>query len=328
MHTHSLSTVQHDHVYIPAGQESAERRTRWVIGVTLAMMIAELVAGYLSGSMALIADGWHMGSHAAALVIAAFAYAFSRRHAENSRFTFGTGKVGPLAGYTSAVILAIIAVLMAFESVLRLVHPVQVHFQEAIWVAIVGLIVNLVCAAILNTGHHHGHAHHPHDDDDHAGQDARHHHGAHHHHDINLRAAYMHVVADALTSVLAIVALLGGLFLSWLWMDPAMGIVGGIMIMRWSVILLRESSQVLLDAEHNGPLIERISRLVKADGDNEIADLHLWRVGPQSHACILSVVTHEPRPAEHYKRLLDDVAGLAHVTVEVNACGHPDCRPG
>ena len=320
MHTHSLSGVQHRHVYIPAAQTTAERRTRWVIAVTLVMMVAELIAGYLSGSMALIADGWHMGSHAAALFIAAFAYAFSRRHAENDRFTFGTGKVGPLAGYTSAVILAIIAVLMAFESVVRLIRPVDVHFHEAIWVATIGLIVNIVCALLLNAGHHHGHEDHHHADD--AGR-AHHHHG---HRDINLRAAYLHVIADAFTSVLAIVALLGGLIFGWLWMDPFMGIVGSIMITRWSVTLLKESGQVLLDAENNTPLIERISRLIKADADNEIADLHLWRVGPESHACIVCVVTHHPRPVGHYKRLLNGVAGLAHLTVEVNACTHAGCE--
>ena len=315
MHIDFLPSLQHRHIYIPAAQSTAERRTRWVIVVTLIMMVAELIAGYFSGSMALIADGWHMGSHAAALFIAAFAYVFSRRHAENARFTFGTGKVGPLAGYTSAVILAIIALLMAFESVLRLVHPVEVHFHEAIWVASIGLIVNLVCALLLNGGHHHAHEHHQHAAD--AAGHKHHHHG---HRDINLRAAYLHVIADALTSVLAIVALLGGLIFGWRWMDPVMGLVGAVMITRWSIALLRESGQILLDAENNTSLMERISLLIKGEAGDEIADLHLWRVGPESHACILSVVTRNPRPADYYKRLLNGVPSLAHLTVEVNVC--------
>ncbi|MBI2314376.1 MAG: CDF family Co(II)/Ni(II) efflux transporter DmeF [Betaproteobacteria bacterium] len=317
MHARSLEHLRHDHDYSLASQQSAERRTLFVFWLTLITMAVELVTGYLTGSLALTADGWHMGSHAAALGIAAYAYAFSRRHASNVRFTFGTGKVGPLAAYTSAVFLAMIAVMMVYQSVDRLITPISVRFDEAIAVAVLGLLVNVASAVILQFG---GHEHH-----DHHGDEAGHHH--HHAHDHNLRAAYLHVLADALTSVLAIIALLSGKLLGWLWMDPAMGIVGAALIARWSAGLIRDSGQVLLDAEENSKLVERISRLIESDRDNRIADLHLWRLGPGSYGCILSIVTDDPQPAAYYKRLLAEAAELQHVTVEVNLCQDERCGP-
>lgn len=304
MQSHALRHWQYDHNYLPHTHRKAERRARVVLVLTLVMMVVELVAGYATGSLALTADGWHMGSHATALGISVFAYAFSRHHVDNARFTFGTGKVGPLAAYTSALILTAIALLMVVQSIERLIHPVAVDFDQAIWVAIIGLIVNLACARIL--GHHgeHGRAveEHP------------------HRHDHNLYAAYLHVLADALTSVLAIAALTSGKFLGWGWMDPLMGIVGAGVIGRWSVGLLRGSGHVLLDAEDNRDLVARISRLIESDADNRISDLHVWRLGPLSHGCIISLLTHHPRPTEHYKALLTEISALKHVTVEVNVC--------
>lgn len=323
MHEHTLDNWRHEHDYSLRSQHSAERRTRLVIVLTVTMMVAELVTGYWSGSMALTADGWHMGSHAAALSIAAFAYAFARRHAHDTRFSFGTGKVGPLAGFTSAVVLAMIALLMALQSADRLISPVSVHFNEAMWVAAIGLVVNLVSAIIL--GEHHHHDHEPHEAQAHQWHADDHDHGPHHHHhDHNLRAAYLHVLADALTSVLAIVALLTGKLLGWVWMDPAMGIVGSVLIARWSYGLLRDTGQVLLDAENTAPMEQCVRELVEQDADNRLADLHIWRVGPASHACIASIVTHDPRPVEHYKALLRGVSGLDHVTVEINHCHDSD----
>lgn len=318
MHIHSLDPWQHRHHYRLETEHLAERRTRWVMGLTVAMMLVELVAGYLSGSMALTADGWHMGSHAAALGIATFAYAFARRHADNARFTFGTGKVGPLAGFTSAVVLGIIALLMALQSVDRLLSPVTVRFNEAIAVAVAGLLVNVVSALML--GHDHSH-HHDRDHEDDAPA-----HREHRHSDHNLQAAYLHVVADALTSVLAVVALLAGKLLGWVWMDPVMGLVGAALIARWSAGLLRDTGQVLLDAEDNARLAARVAARIEEQGDSRIADLHLWRVGPASHACIVSLVTHYPQPAERYKAVLAAIPGLDHVTVEVNACLSEGCH--
>jgi cation diffusion facilitator family transporter len=320
MHTEILDQLKHDHHYVVDAQHAAERRTRWVIAVTLIMMAIELVTGYITGSLALTADGWHMGSHAAALCIAAFAYAFSRRYAGNRRFTFGTGKMGPLAGYTSAVVLAVIAALMALQSVARLLHPVEVQYADALGVAVVGLIVNLVCAFLLSNHDHdhsqeqgHGHC-------DHREAPRGH---AHAHRDLNLRAAYVHVVADALTSVLAIAALLCGMWFGWEAMDPLMGIVGAVLIARWSAGLLMETGQVLLDAEDNRAVTTRIVGLIERAGDR-IADLHLWRVGNSSHACIVSLWTHDPKPTSYYKALLAQVPGIDHVTVEVNCCGGSD----
>jgi cation diffusion facilitator family transporter len=310
MNVEDLPAWTHRHDWA-AGARDGERRTRWVVAITLVMMVAEIVAGSLYGSMALLADGWHMGTHAAALGVAVFAYVYARRHAGDPRYSFGTGKVGALGGFASAVGLAVLSLLVAGESLQRLARPVPIRFDEAIAVAVLGLAVNLGCALLLREDHHHGPGTGP---DAHLDHEER-----HHHHDHNLRAAYLHVLADALTSVLAIVALTAGRSVGWAWMDPVMGVVGAVVIARWSWGLLRETSTVLLDAEADA---ERLSGIVQAieshDGDR-VADLHVWRVGPRQLAAIVSVVTHAPRAPGHYRGLLRPFTDLAHVTVEVNA---------
>jgi cation diffusion facilitator family transporter len=315
MHARSVEPWRHSHVFLGSDHDRNEQRTRLVIGLTLVMMVGEIAAGMVFGSMALLADGWHMATHAGALGIAAFAYAYARRHARNPRYSFGTGKVGDLAAFASAIVLALVAALVAWESAVRLLHPVNIAFEEAIAVATLGLGVNLVSAALLG-GHGHGHSqHHDHD----------HHHGHSHDHgqDTNLRSAYLHVLADALTSVTAILALVAGRWFGWFWMDPLMGIVGSLVIARWSYGLLRDSGRVLLDTQPAPHLAGDIAAAIEADGDTRIADLHLWRVGPGRVAAIIALVTDHPQPPAHYKALLAGHAELAHVTVEVNTCpGH------
>lgn len=311
MHQTELHRFQHSHVYGPTEVSSAEKRTRWVVALTLVMMTVELAAGTVYESMALLADGWHMASHAAALLIAAFAYAFARRHAGDERYTFGTGKVPALSGFGSAVGLGIVAILVLVESVERLVAPVSVRFEEATIVAGIGLVVNLFSAWMLrDPEHHYGHGHSNHED----------------HHDHNLRGAYLHVLADALTSVLAIAALLAGRYFGWSWMDAAVGVLGAVVIGRWSLELLRETSGVLLDAEVSQERREGIVRTLESESDNRVSDLHLWRVGPKHMGAIISIVTHEPRDPEHYKRLLSHLEDLVHVTVEVQRCADENIR--
>lgn len=317
----SRSLSHHAHTFGLDERQAGEKPTRWVIVLTFVTMIVELVAGYYTGSMALTADGWHMSTHAFALGISAFAYHFARKHAHNPRFTFGTGKVGTLGGFSSAVALAMVAVLLGWESIQRLIHPVTVHFQEAIVVAFIGLLVNIVSAWLLRgADHHHGHPHDhddPHDHDPHGHDPHKPVHAEHK--DLNLRAAYLHVLADALTSVTALVALTCGMYLGWVWMDPLMGIVGSIIIASWSFGLLRDSSMVLLDAEEQGVRETKIRTLMQdVDEDIEIADLHVWLVGMASFACIISLVAHNPRPLQVYKQRLMALPGLDHVTVEVN----------
>jgi cation diffusion facilitator family transporter len=297
-----------------------------VVGITLAMMVAEIAGGLAFGSMALLADGWHMGTHAAALGVAAFAYAYARKHARDPRYTFGTGKVGALGGFASAVGLAVVALLVFGESAARLARPVGIHFDQAIAVAVIGLLVNLGCALLLREhdhGHDHGDEHagahdHAHGDHAHAADHA----GAHPtHRDHNLRAAYLHVVADALTSVLAIAALLAGKVLGWTFMDPVMGIVGSVVISRWSIGLLRDTGAVLLDAEVAAARTAAMRRSLEAEGDDRVADLHVWRVGPRHLAAIVSVVTSTPRSPAHYRARLRGFEDLVHLTVEVHRCG-------
>ena len=309
MHLDALDHWQHDHTFGTDERRQGERRTRWVVALTVTMMVIEIVAGTVYGSMALLADGWHMGTHAAALGVAVFAYVYARRHAADPRYSFGTGKVGALAGFGSAVGLAVVALFVFIESAVRLNAPVTIRFNEAIAVAVIGLVVNLVSALLLGEHHEHEHEHeHEHDD---AGV---------HHHDHNLRGAYLHVLADALTSVLAIIALLAGKALGWTWMDPVMGLVGGAVIARWSYGLLRETSGVLLDGELSERRRSELRALVEAHADDRVADLHVWRVGPRHLAAIVSVVTSRPQPPEHYKQRLAAMRDLAHVTVEVHAC--------
>lgn len=307
--------ADHHHVFLGAEHQRNERRVWLVIALTASMMVAEILAGKLYGSMALVADGWHMSTHAGAMLITALAYGYARRHAANPRFSFGTGKMGDLAGFASAVVLAIVALLIAWESFLRLTDPVPIRFEQAIAVAVIGLVVNLVSARLLHGGqghHHHGHDH---------GHD--HHHADHDHgchgHDNNLRAAYLHVLADALTSVLAIAALLVGRSYGWLWADPAMGVVGALVIARWSWGLIRDAGSVLLDAPAEGPQVrQEIEDILAATGDT-LKDLHVWQVGPGHFAAIISVASATPQPAQHYKALLLPVHELSHVTVEVQA---------
>jgi cation diffusion facilitator family transporter len=331
MHDFQVERWAPPHGFESAGVSRAERRTRGVIALTLAMMVAELAAGTLFGSMALLADGWHMATHAAALGITAFAYWYARRHAENPEFTFGTGKVGALGGFASAVGLSVVALLILGESVARLASPESIRFDEALAVAALGLAVNLASAWLLRD-HGHGHAHpahgHAHPAHGHV-HDHAHGHAHHAHHDHNLRGAYLHVLADALTSVLAIVALAVGKHLGWVWLDPLTGVVGAVVIALWAKDLVRDTARALLDGEVGSARHEEVRRAIEADADNRVADLHVWRVGPRHLAVIVSVVTHQPRPPAHYKALLARWKDLAHVTVEVHECAHDaEGRPG
>jgi len=301
MHTEELHRWQHEHTFGQDVRKPGESRTMLVIALTAGMMVVEIAAGLAFGSMALLADGLHMASHAAALSVAAAAYVYARRHAADERFSFGAGKVNALAGFTGAVLLAVFALLMAGESVHRMLAPVGIAFDRAVFVAAVGLAVNGVSAVLL--GHRHD------------GE-------AEHHHDHNLRSAYLHVMADALTSVLAILALLAGKYLGLVWMDPVMGIVGALLVARWAVGLLRTTSGVLLDRQAPEHVGESIREAVAGDSDAEVADLHVWSVGPGIYSVIVSVVTSAPQPPEHYKRLMPERLNLVHRTVEVHRCEH------
>lgn len=299
-----LAELEHDHVFLGSSHDEHARRTMLVVALTASFMIGEVIAGYLTGSMALTADGFHMATHAGALSVAAAAYAYAKRHAGSDRFSFGTGKVGDLAGFASAMVLGLIALGIGIESATRLFRPITVAFGTATWIACVGLFVNVTSALLLSGGHdHHGHAH------DH-GKD-------HHHrkaHDNNFRSAYVHVVADALTSVLAIIALLSGRFLGWVWMDPIMGIVGAIVIGSWSWTLIRDTAAVLLDTSDNH-VAEEVRELVEAPGDSKITDLHVWRVGPEAHAAIVEVASHAS--VGTLRERLKPVHEIVHLTVAV-----------
>lgn len=323
MHSASIEPWGHEHVFLGVNHARNERRTWIVIGLTVAMMGGEIAAGVLFGSMALLADGFHMATHAGALAITALAYLYARRYARDARFTFGTGKLGELAGYSSAIILAMISLLIGFESILRLAAPVPIRFDEAITVAVLGLIVNLASAWLLHDGDHHGE--HEHRYDDGAGTHARSHgrdsghKPLHEHHDHNLRAAYAHVLADALTSVFAIIALFAGQLYGWIWMDPLMGIVGSLVIARWSWSLLKNSGAVLLDNVPDPTLVQRI-RLALEQNDDRVSDLHLWRVGPGHLALVVSIVSHEPQAPGSYKKKLQALHDFSHMTVEIHVC--------
>jgi cation diffusion facilitator family transporter len=300
-----IDDFAHAHVYLGASHDENARRTLWVVGLTAIMMVGEIFAGYVTGSMALLADGFHMATHAGALSVAAVAYAYAKRHASNRHFSFGTGKVGDLAGFASALVLGLIALGIGVESILRLFEPIKVAFGEATLIAVVGLGVNIVSAFLLSgSDHHHGHDHNHHAHD----------HGAHGG-DNNLRSAYVHVLADALTSVLAIAALLTGRYLGWVWMDPIMGIVGAVVIARWSWSLMRDTAAVLLDTTDNH-VGEEIQDLVERPGDARIADLHVWRVGPEAHAAIVGVVGAVGIDANVIRGRLGPVHELKHLTIE------------
>jgi cation diffusion facilitator family transporter len=325
-HDEVLREHGHSHVFLGADHERNERKTWGVIALCSAMMVIEIGGGALFGSLALIADGLHMSTHATALAIAALAYTYARRRAADPRFTFGTGKFGDLAGYTSAIILAMIALLIGYEAVSRLFAPVHIDFDQAIPIAVLGLLVNIASVWLLSGGEHHGHGHghahhddhdHHHDDHDHAHHD--HHHGHEHRavgRDNNLRSAFLHVASDAAVSVLAIVGLSLGKFFGWVWMDPVMGIVGALVIANWSYGLVRDTSSILLDMTTDREIVDRIRSAIETDGDR-LADLHLWRLGPGHLGAILSVVTDEPRGADFYHARLDKLGRFSHVTVEV-----------
>ncbi len=319
MSLHDLTAWRHDHAF-DAGNRAGESRTWVVVTITAVTMVAEIVGGWLTGSMALLADGWHMGTHVAALAMAGIAYALARRWSRDERFAFGTWKIEVLGAFASALVLAIVALAMAVESVLRLVSPQPIAFASALAVAVVGLVVNVVSAFVL-AGHDHGHDDHDHDH----GHDHDHDDHGHGHHDLNMRAAYLHVMADAFTSVLAIAALAAGMVAGWTWLDPVMGIVGSAVIAWWSKGLLAQSARVLLDREMDSPVASQVRLAIESDGDAEIADLHLWRVGRARFACIVAIVARDPLTPDGYRARLAGISSLAHVSIEVNRCPHRRC---
>ncbi|SMH61500.1 CDF family Co(II)/Ni(II) efflux transporter DmeF [Azospirillum agricola] len=331
MHSHSIAPWTHQHEFLGEHHDRNERRIWIVVALTLAMMVGEIIGGTVFGSLALVADGWHMSTHAAALSISALAYLYARRHVRNERFAFGTGKLGELAAFASAMVLAMIALLIGYESVERLVNPVPIAYGEALAIAVLGLAVNLGSAWLLggehhHHGHHHDHGVHGDHDNDHNqadDQDAHGHghgHGGHHAHDLNLRSAYIHVLADAATSVLAILGLLAAGLFGWTWMDPIVGLVGTAVILGWAYGLVRDAGAVLLDTVPDPKLSAAVRTTLETDGDR-VSDLHLWRVGPGHLAAIVALVSDHPKPAAVYKARLAHLHGLSHVTVEVAQCG-------
>ncbi len=323
-----LQAPPHDHVFLGRDHARAERRTWAVIVLCTAMMVAEIVGGALFGSLALIADGLHMSTHAGALLLAALAYTLARRYAFDPNFTFGTGKFGDLAGYSSAIVLAMIALLIGYEAVLRFLNPVPIAFNEAILIAALGLLVNIASAWLLAGGHDHGHGHghghahhhdHPHDhdhDDDHHNDHDHDHARGRHHHDNNMRAAVVHVAADAAVSVLVIIGLLLARTFGWLWMDPLAGLIGALVIASWSVGLVRDTGAILLDRVPDAGMAEKVRRAIESEGDR-VTDLHLWRLGPGHLGAIVSIATSAQRGPAHYRQRLAHLADLSHVTVEV-----------
>lgn len=317
----ALESLRHSHQF-DTSNPLAERNTRWVLWITLACMVVEIAAGAWFNSMALLADGWHMSSHALAIGLSAFAYTYARRNAADARFAFGTWKVEILGSFASALLLLVVAGLMVWGSVERMLTPQPIHYQEAIAVAVLGLLVNLVCALILGQAQHgHEHHHHHHDHGHHHGHDHGHHH-AHHGEDLNLRSAYVHVLADAATSVLAIAALAGGMVWGWSWLDPAMGVVGAVLVAVWAKGLLVDTGRVLLDREMDHPVVDEIREVVEvsdAAGHTRVADLHVWRVGKQVYSCALSVVTTDAAltPQQVRERLAVHEE-VVHATIEVH----------
>jgi cation diffusion facilitator family transporter len=310
MHSDDYQNWQHSHAFGQDRKRPGELRTLIVIAITGTMMVVEIVTGILFGSMALLADGLHMASHAAALSINAFAYIYARRHAHNTDFSFGTGKVNALGGFSGAILLALFALVMCWESLERFLHPVDIIYNQAILVAVLGLMVNGVSVFILGVDEHR----HDHEENQHPGADHRH----MHHHDHNLRSAYLHVLADALTSVLAIFALLSAKYFGLIWMDPAMGIVGAVLVTRWSIGLVRTSSGVLLDKQGPQGIQQKIRESLEQDDDCKITDLHLWSIGPNIYSAEIVVVANEPATPDQYKNRIPRNLGLEHITIEVH----------
>ena len=314
MNNNSLHLWQHSHTFYQDQKRPGERRTVMVIIITGVMMIVEIAAGMIFGSMALLADGLHMASHTVALSINVFAYIYARSHAHDTRFSFGTGKVNAMGGFTGAILLVIFALVMAWESVGRIIYPINIAFNQAIFVAVLGLIVNGASVFILGQEH----------SQEHGNEDLHKHHQHSHHHDHNLRSAYLHVLADALTSVLAIFALLTAKYLGLIWMDPLMGIVGAILVSRWSIGLLRSTSAILLDKQGPEKIRTAIKDSIEKNDNNLVTDLHLWSIGPNIYCAIVSVVSYDPMPPEYYKALISPIPCLVHVTVEVHKCNNKE----
>lgn len=310
MHTKDISRYEHPHVFHYSGEQT-EKKTMRVVLLTVAMMIVEIVAGWVFNSMALFADGWHMSTHAAALTLAWGAFVLARRHIADRRFAFGTWKIEVLGGFVSGILLGLVGLFMAGISVQRLFQPVTIQFNQAIFVAVVGLAVNLLSLFLLNDHHreHAGEQHDPHNHDENPV-----------HKNLNLRAAYLHVIADAMTSVLAIIALCGGKYLQWNWLDPIMGIVGAVMIIRWTCLLLTETGSILLDRETHNELTSGIRSAIESDADARVSDLHVWKIGQDKYACIVAIVATNPRPVDDYKARLRRYESLVHVTIEINCC--------
>jgi cation diffusion facilitator family transporter len=316
MHSHKMSDWSHDHLFADDSR-AAEKGTRTVMWITAAMMVIEIITGWWFNSMALLADGWHMSSHAVAIGLSAFAYGAARRYAHDPRFAFGTWKIEVLGGFASAIFLLGVAVMMTVASVERIISPQAIRYQEAIVVAVLGLAVNVVCAMILGKAQAHHHEHNDH---------SNLHHGHNHHHgqDLNLKSAYFHVIADATTSVLAIIGLAGGLLYGWSWLDPVMGIVGACLVAVWAKKLISETAKILLDREMDHPVVQEIRELVETGAEpdeTKVSDLHVWRVGKNSYSCALSVVTHDATLTP--KRVRDKLAShqeIVHATIEIQLC--------
>jgi cation diffusion facilitator family transporter len=313
----AFQSGQKTHIFLGKGHEQNERRTWMVIALCSLMMVAEIIGGLLFGSIALVADGLHMSTHASALLLAALAYRYARRYAEDARFSFGTGKLGDLAGFSSAIILALISLLIGYEAITRFIWPIPIRFDEAIPIAVLGLVVNVASVLLLSGGghhhHHHGHSHGDHDhdhDEPHSIQRGK------AHRDNNMRAAIIHVLADAAVSVLVIVGLSCGRFLGWTWMDPVAGVCGAVVIAAWSYGLVRDTGAVLLDMNPDRAMADRMRTVIETDGD-QLTDFHVWRLGPGHLGAVLSVATNRQRGSEYYQSLLSRFRSLSHVTIEV-----------
>ncbi len=322
LHHSRIKNLSANHNYAEAGQLAVERAMHAVLGLTLATMAVEIVGGYWLGSMALLADGWHMASHAAAFGVNAYAYYFARKQAGNAEYSFGTWKVGVLAGFATALLLFGIGVSVFAESAGKLFVPGDTQYGPALWIALLGLAVNLGCIAVLHRGakgHTHGMA---------FADDKEHGHCHHGQGDLNFQSAYSHIATDALTSVLAIAALLAGLYWGWGWADPAAGLLGGAVIMIWAFGLIKSTANILLDRTLDQAMIAKARGLIESDSDNRISDMHIWQIGPKHYAAIIALVTHHPKSPEYYKKLLASVHSLEHITIEVNLCQDQSCEVG
>jgi len=321
MHQHQLENWQHSHEFARINRRG-ETRTKWVLLLTLTTMLVEIAAGMQFHSMALLADGWHMATHVMAFMIAIFAYRYTRIHQQDQTFAFSPAKVGILGGFASSIALAMVALMMVAQAAERLLFPQTISFDEATIVAVAGLVINLVSALLLRDHHDHGHHHHSHEHHHHHDDEHEH----HHHHDHNLRAAYLHVMADALTSVLAIVALLAGKYYGWDWLDAVMGFVGAVVILVWAWGLIKETSPVLLDQSVGDDFQRTIKSVIEEDGEAKVVDLHVWRLTASHCAAIVSLVSQTPKSPSYYKGLLANLVDIDHVTIEINACVGDDCR--